>query len=32
MLMKANGVQVFDAKDLIAAYMAAARFLKVKRS
>ena len=31
-LMKANGVQVLDAKDLIAAYMAAARFLKVNRS
>lgn len=31
-LMKANGVQALDAKDLLAAYMAAARFLKIKRS
>ena len=31
-LMKANGVRALDAKDLIAAYMAAARFLKVNRS
>ncbi len=31
-LLRANGVQRLDAKDLIAAYMTAARFLKVNRS
>ena len=31
-LMRANGAQVLDTKDLIAAYMTAARFLKIKRS